>query len=115
MNGIPFLTIDWNQINKTIHPGLSGNAIWQTLEFNGLRIRLVEYEPGYFADHWCMKGHFVYCLDGEFTNELSSGEKSRLVKGMSYIVSDNLSSHRSFTETGVKLLIIDGDFLKPDI
>jgi len=34
-----------------------------------------------------------------------------LTKGMSYIVSDDMSSHRSITKKGVKLLIIDGDFL----
>lgn len=31
---------------------------------------------------------------------------------MSYVVSDELSSHRSYSENGVRLLIIDGDFLK---
>jgi hypothetical protein len=64
------------------------------------------------ADHWCRKGHIVHCLDGEFTSEMETGEQFLLKKGMSYIVSDNLSSHRSVTETGVTLLIIDGDFLK---
>ena len=33
-------------------------------------------------------------------------------KGMTYIVSDQMSSHRSVSENGVKLLIIDGNFLK---
>ncbi len=114
MKGIPFQTIDWNQIEKTEHPGITGKAFWQTIRFPGLRIRLVEYEPGYSADHWCEKGHIVYCLEGSFTSELHTGEKSKLTKGMSYIVSDNLSSHRSFTEAGVKLLIVDGDFLKAE-
>ena len=31
---------------------------------------------------------------------------------MSYVVSDELSTHRSITDEGVKLMIIDGDFLK---
>lgn len=112
MLNIPFQTIDWNAIPKTIHPGDSGNATWQTLQFGGLRIRLVEYSAGYFADHWCKKGHIVYCIEGEFTSELDNGEKSLLTKGMSYVVSDDVSTHRSFTDNGVKLLIIDGDFLK---
>ncbi|SHO59005.1 hypothetical protein VQ7734_04781 [Vibrio quintilis] len=109
---IPFQTIDWSQVPKTEHPGTTGVAFWQTIQFDGLRIRTVEYSPGYLADHWCQKGHIVYCLEGEVINELESGEKSQLTPGMSYIVSDDLSSHRSVTETGVKLLIIDGDFLK---
>ncbi len=66
------------------------------------------------ADHWCRKGHIVHCLEGEFVNELQNGTKQLLTKGMTYIVSDNLSSHRSSTETGVRLLIIDGDFLKSE-
>lgn len=75
---------------------------------------MVEYSPGYLADHWCQKGHIVHCLDGEFKSELATGEIFRLSKGMTYIVSDNLSSHRSFSKEGVKLLIIDGDFLAND-
>ncbi len=81
-------------------------------EFDGLRIRLVEYSQGYLADHWCEKGHIVHCLEGEVINELKDGSKSTLTPGMSYVVSDELSSHRSITQNGVKLLIIDGDFLK---
>ena len=110
---IPFQTIDWTKIPKTEHQGASGTAYWQTLNFGGLRIRIVEYSAGYLADHWCEKGHIVYCLEGEFINELKDGTKSILSKGMTYIVSDELSAHRSMTKSGVKLLIIDGDFLKP--
>lgn len=87
-------------------------ATWQTIAKDGLRLRIVEYSPGYLADHWCRKGHFVHCLSGEFTTELETGEQFILKEGMSYLVSDELSSHRSSTSTGVKLLIADGDFLK---
>ena len=45
-------------------------------------------------------------------NELSNGQQFILTKGMTYVVSDELSSHRSTTVDVVKLLIIDGDFLK---
>jgi quercetin dioxygenase-like cupin family protein len=109
---IPFQMIDWSKIEKTEHKGITGIAYWQTVQFGGLRIRTVEYSPGYVADHWCKKGHIVYCLEGDVINELESGEKNKLTPGMSYIVSDDLSSHRSVTTSGVKLLIIDGDFLK---
>jgi len=109
---IPFQTIDWQNIPKTIHQGESGTAYWQTQQFDGLRIRLVEYSSGYLADHWCEKGHIVYCLEGQVVNELKDGSQSELTSGDTYVVSDDLSSHRSITEHGVKLLIIDGDFLK---
>jgi quercetin dioxygenase-like cupin family protein len=112
MPSIPFQSIDWFLIPKTEHPGESGTAYWQTLQLPGLRIRIVEYSAGYIADHWCQKGHLVHCLEGEFVSEMEDGERFTLSKGMSYIVSDELSSHRSVTEKGVKLLIVDGDFLK---
>ncbi|WP_085900500.1 DHCW motif cupin fold protein [Kiloniella majae] len=109
---IPFQTIDWAQIAVTEHPGDEGTAYWQTLQYEGLRIRIVQYSAGYIADHWCEKGHIVQCLEGNFTSELSDGTNFSLSVGMTYVVSDDLSSHRSVTKNGVKLLIIDGDFLK---
>lgn len=112
MSNISFQTINWNDINKTEHPGQTGTAFWQTLQFSGLRLRIVEYSKGYLADHWCKKGHIVHCLEGEFISELASGQQFSLKTGMTYIVSDELSSHRSFSNDGVKLLIVDGDFLR---
>jgi hypothetical protein len=114
MSHIPFQTIDWTSIEKVEYKGETGVAVWQTIQFAGLRIRLVEYSNGYLADHWCQKGHIVHCLQGEFISELKTGEKIKLTKGETYIVSDELSSHRSISENGVQLLIIDGDFLKND-
>lgn len=112
MSKFPFQTVDWNAITKTEHKGETGIAFWQTLELKGLRIRIVEYSKGYLADHWCQKGHVVHCLEGDFITEMETGEKVKLIKGQTYVVSDQLSSHRSFSENGVKLLIVDGDFLK---
>lgn len=111
---IPFQTIDWSKITKTEYKGETGTAFWQTIEFPGLRIRLVEYSKGYLADHWCHKGHVVHCLEGEFVSELQDGGEFVLKKGMTYVVSDDLSSHRSRTKDGVKVMIIDGDFLKQE-
>jgi quercetin dioxygenase-like cupin family protein len=114
MGDIPFQKIDWTSIERVAHEGESGAAFWQTIEFGGseLRIRIVEYSKGYLADHWCEKGHIVHCLDGEFTTELGTDEKINVTKGQTYVVSDQLSLHRTASENGVKLLIIDGDFLK---
>ena len=109
---IPFQKINWSALPKTEHKGETGTSWWQTVEFPGLRLRIVEYSPGYKADHWCEKGHFIYCLEGSFINELKDGTETLLNAGMSYIVSDKLSSHRSYTKEGVKLLIVDGEFLK---
>ncbi|MEQ9147756.1 MAG: DHCW motif cupin fold protein, partial [Cytophagales bacterium] len=102
MSNIPFQTINWNIIPKVEYQGENGTSFWQTMQFEGLRVRIVEYKSGYLANHWCQKGHIVHCLDGEFVTELGSGEKVILSQGMSFVVSDNLSSHLSFSENGVK-------------
>ncbi len=108
----PFQLVNWANIPKTIHPGQTGMAYWQTKQLEGLRIRRVEYSAGYMADHWCQKGHIVYCLEGAFESEMENGVTFTLTKGMMYLVSDEMSSHRSVTKNGATLLIIDGDFLK---
>ena len=114
MSGIRFRKIDWTSIERVEHDGESGAASWQTIRFGGseIRIRIVEYSKGYLADHWCRKGHIVHCLEGEFIGEPGTGEKIKLTKGETYIVSDDLSSHRAVSENGVKLLIVDGEFLR---
>ncbi|MCE1164222.1 MAG: DHCW motif cupin fold protein [Bacteroidetes bacterium] len=109
---IPFNAIDWSSVPKEEHPGETGTSYWQVVQLPGLRIRIVEYSAGYIADHWCRKGHIVHCLEGEFISEMENGEPVVMKQGMTYVVSDELSSHRSVTKDGVRLLIVDGDFLK---
>lgn len=109
---IPFTLIDWSTFSKKEKAGTGGVSYQRGVEYPGLRVRIVEYSAGFMADHWCKKGHIVHCLEGSFTSEMETGEKFQLSAGMTYIVSDNLSSHRSTSEEGTKLLIIDGDFLK---
>jgi len=111
MNPIFFHTTDWSKIPASEHRGDCGVAYWRTLQYTGLRIRMVEYSKGYQADHWCKTGHLVYCLEGEMTAELLDGRTFTLSPGMSYLVSDNMSMHRSCSKNGVKLLIVDGQFL----
>lgn len=109
---IPFQLTDWSTVLKEEHKGKTGYAYWQCLQYGGLRIRMVEYSKNYLADHWCEKGHIIYCIEGEMDTELGDGSIVKLTKGMSYQVSDDLSSHRTGSVDGVKLFIIDGDFLK---
>ena len=110
-NNILFQAIDWSTIEKSENKGDTGMATWQTIQLDGIRLRLVEYSANYLANHWCEKGHIVHCLEGEFESELDSGETFILSKGMTYVVSDNMSNHRSTSKNGVKLFIIDGGFL----
>jgi hypothetical protein len=109
---IAFQITDWDKISASEHKGDTGIAYWKTLQFEGLRIRMVEYSKNYKADHWCEKGHIIYCIEGEMDTELADGRVLKLFKGMSYQVSDELSSHRTSSADGVKLFIVDGDFLK---
>jgi len=107
MDDIAFGTTDWSAVEPTEHPGDSGVAYWRTREFGGIRVRMVEYSPGYLADHWCSKGHILLCLEGELATELEDGRRFVLKPGMSYQVADNAEAHRSSTATGAKLFIVD--------
>ncbi|HAP34683.1 MAG TPA: hypothetical protein DCQ28_01620 [Bacteroidetes bacterium] len=104
---IPFTSTDWDLVPSEEHSGEKGFALWKVLHFGNIRVRRVEYSAGYIADHWCDKGHIIYCIDGEMTTELNDGRTFVLKKGMSYQVGDHSDSHRSFTETGVSLFIVD--------
>ncbi|MBA0166553.1 DHCW motif cupin fold protein [Pectobacterium sp. CFBP8739] len=107
MKNIPFGTTDWSKIEPTEHQGETGIAYWRTQRFDNIRVRIVEYTPGYLADHWCSKGHILLCLEGELHTELDDGRVFVLKPGMSYQVADNAEAHRSYTETGAKLFVVD--------
>jgi len=107
MLNIPFGITDWSEIERTEHKGEKGTASWRTREFGGIRVRMVEYSPGYYADHWCSKGHILLCIEGELHTELADGRKFTLTPGVSYQVADNAEPHRSFTSKGSKLFIVD--------
>ena len=82
-------------------------ALWYTQQFDGIRVRMVEYSAGYLADHWCSKGHILLCMEGELHTELADGRKFILTPGTSYQVADNAEPHRSYTKIGAKLFIVD--------
>ena len=107
IESVPFGIADWSQITPTIHRGQSGYAEWRTLEVGNLRIRVVEYSPGYVADHWCERGHVLLVLQGELHTELADGSQHHLKAGMSYHVANGVDPHRSRTEVGAKLFIVD--------
>lgn len=107
MHDIPFGTTDWSGVARTEHAGETGTAWWRTREFGGIRVRMVEYSPGYLADHWCSKGHILLCLEGELETELADGRVFVLAPGMSYQVADGAEPHRSRTAVGAKLFIVD--------
>ena len=104
---IPFGTTDWSRVERTEHQGDRGMAYWRTRHFGAIRVRMVEYTPGYLADHWCVKGHILLCLEGELHTELKDGRAFTLKPGMSYQVADGAEPHRSRTDVGATLFIVD--------
>lgn len=107
MTDIPFGVTDWSTVEPTEHAGARGSACWRTQQFGAIRVRMVEYSPGYMADHWCTKGHILLCLEGELHTELADGRSFTLMPGTSYQVADGAEPHRSSTVDGAKLFIVD--------
>jgi hypothetical protein len=107
MTGFSFGVTDWPSVERTEHTGEAGCAYWRTLEAGDIRVRMVEYSPGYVADHWCAKGHVVLCLEGGLHTELEDGRSFDLEPGMSYQVADDAERHRSSSEVGATLFIVD--------
>jgi len=104
---IPFEAIDWANVPVVDHAGTTGVARWRTRQLGALRVRMVDYSPGYAADHWCEKGHILLCLDGELHTELADGRRFVLTAGMSYHVADAVAPHRSSAPSGARLFIVD--------
>ena len=104
---LPFTVTDWSQVPPTHHSGETGTAEWRSFTLGDIRIRQVTYSPGYLADHWCQKGHVLFVLSGELETELADGRVFRMGAGHSYQVADGAEAHRSRTETGATLFIVD--------
>jgi hypothetical protein len=104
---LPFMTTRWDDIATIEHPGAPGVARWRTVQAGDVRVRMVEYSAGYVADHWCSRGHVLLVLEGTMVTELQDGRVFTLTPGMSYQVANNAEPHRSRTETGAKLFIVD--------
>jgi hypothetical protein len=106
-NGINFGVVNWEEVPIQRNEGTNGYAIWKIKQLGTIRVRMVEYSKNYLADHWCDKGYIIFCVEGEMMTELKDGRKFNLKEGMSYQVGDHTDSHRSQSENGVKLFIVD--------
>jgi len=106
--GVPFSVTEWSTITPSEHRGEKGSAYWRTVETGNIRVRMVEYSPGYVADHWCTRGHVLLVLEGELITELKDGRKFTLRPGCSYQVADDETNpHKSRTDRGARLFIVD--------
>ena len=107
ISDLPFGVTDWNRVESTTHAGIQGEARWRTRQFGAVRVRMVDYSPGYCADHWCSKGHVILCLSGMLDIVLDDGTQLILKPGQSYHVGDGGPPHRTSTATGAQLFIVD--------
>ena len=107
IDSFPFESLHWSSVPKEEISGESGKAYSQTHMMNEIRVRMVEYSAGYKADHWCTKGHIIFCIEGEMNTELDNGRIHTLKNGMTYFVGDNSEAHRTSSENGCKLFIVD--------
>jgi quercetin dioxygenase-like cupin family protein len=107
IENVPFSAIDWATVKATTHPGERGSASWRTVETGNIRVRMVEYSANYLADHWCSRGHVLLVLEGSLTTELQDGREFVLTAGQSYQVAEGAEPHRSRTEKGARLFIVD--------
>jgi hypothetical protein len=104
---LPFGTTDWSAVPAERKAGATGWAEWRVRQFGDIRVRLLTYSPGYLADHWCTKGHILFCVAGELLTELEDGRTFLLRRGMSYQVADGAEPHRSSTASGATLFVVD--------
>ncbi len=107
LHDIPFQVTDWSGVAAEEHPGDAGVATWRVKRHGDLRVRMIDYSPGYVADHWCEKGHILFCVAGELHTRLKDGTVVVLRPGMSYEVADGAAAHRSEAPHGATLFVVD--------
>ena len=107
LRDIPFEVTDWDSVPAERHAGESGYAEWRTKQYGDVRVRLVRYSPGYRADHWCGKGHIIFCVEGEMLTRLEDGREMPLRAGLSYQVGDGPPRHRTESVNGAGLFVVD--------
>ena len=105
---VPFTITDWEIILSVEYKGESGTSFWRSFESGNIRVRMVEYSPGFKSDHYCSRGHILLVLEGKLNIKLKDGQEFVLVQGMSFQVEDDETNpHLAFTETGAKVFIVD--------
>jgi len=105
---VPFETTEWSKIEPSEHKGETGTSFWRIFEVGNIRVRLVEYSPGFKSDHWCARGHVLLVLEGELVIKLKDGRESILNSGTSFqVADDDANPHLAYTDKGAKVFIVD--------
>lgn len=104
LSGLPEAVVDWSRTPATKTAGATSRAH----KTNDVQLRVVDYDPGYLADHWCSKGHILYVISGSLTIEHGDGKASyELAAGMSWQTADNGPPHRVRSTGGATVFIVD--------
>lgn len=105
---LPAIVIDRPRLETASGRGETGEAIFSAHDFGLYRLRVVEYGPGFLADHWCSKGHIIYVLTGQLVIEHRDGSSDILTANMSYCIGDDADPpHRVRSDAGASLFIVD--------
>jgi hypothetical protein len=105
---VPFETTDWGVIEPSEYKGETGTSFWRTFEAGNIRVRMVEYSPGFKSDHWCARGHVLLVLEGELVIKLKDGREIILNPRISFqVADDDANPHLAYTEKGAKVFIVD--------
>jgi len=107
IENVPFTLTDWNKIQTQVINGESGFAESKVIEQGNIRARLINYSSNYKADHWCLKGHIAFVIEGEFTIEIENGRKFEFTKGMGFQVADDIDAHKAYSKNGATVFIVD--------
>jgi hypothetical protein len=100
--------VDWTQVPAVVAAGESGIATARARALGDIQVRLVDYGPGYRADHWCAKGHIVHVIAGELEIEHRDGRRFALAAGMSWHAPDDRGPpHRVVCARGATVFIVD--------
>jgi hypothetical protein len=101
--------VDWSETAAIRVPGAAGYSSTRTQHAEDFQLRVVEYAPGYLADHWCSKGPVMYVIVGALAIEHRDDRPAcALSAGMSWHVADQEGSpHRVRSDNGATVFIVD--------
>jgi hypothetical protein len=104
---VPFTVIEWESKPVTEVPGKSGTAQMRTAISETVCVRMVDFTPGYSADHWCARGHIALIIAGSLKIVLADERSFDLRAGSSFHLGDEAGRHRVSSDIGAKVFIVD--------
>ncbi len=108
IENVPFVVTTWPDVPPMEHKGETGMSYWKVFEQGNIRVRIVEFEPGFKADHYCPRGHVLLVLEGEVRIRLKDGKEYKLTPSMSFQASDDEANpHYVYSDKGGKVFIVD--------